>query len=213
MELVDLTFPVAVESKRGSHWTAREMKLACRGGEYTGMVYDLHHDSMQGTYIDFPGHIKETDDGTHAENYPLEKLFRVKAGVIHLDRESESGAVEARDLEANAPDLSGCGGLILNALGAKRFDAIKSRSVWIAPDAGAWIASTGIHLFVSDIYECNVELTGIFNELFGAGITTIQWPVNLDRLTTPYVYLTALPARYPGVTQLPCRLVAEVMAP
>ena len=34
--------------------------------------------------------------------------------------------------------------------------------------------------------------------------------VNLDRLTKPYVKLTALPIRLQGVTQLPCRVIAEM---
>jgi len=51
----------------------------------------------------------------------------------------------------------------------------------------------------------------VFLDLFGAGITTVCLPVNLSALTTPYVRLTALPVRFETVTQLPCRVVAELI--
>ena len=206
-ELIDLSLPIPPRAPGGAAAVTLEER---RIQKYTGMIYHFRHDSMAGTYIDFPGHIKETADGCDAANYPMEKLFRVAATVIHLDRADGSGAVTAAELAAACPRPFRGQALVLNALGARRFDQIESRSVWLAPDARAWIIARKIHLLVSDIYESQA-LEGVFRELFEAGITTVCQPVNLPALTAPYARLTALPVRFATVTQLPCRVVAELV--
>jgi len=210
MRLVDLTLPITECPPHDQEVTRSERKLRFGESFYTAVEYTFRHTSMVGTYIDFPGHIRETDDGTDADTYPIDKLVDVKAAVIHLDRESGSGEVSAFELQAASPVPAGCGALILNALGSRRFDDIENRTVWLGLDAGEWIINTGVHLLVSDIYERTPELTGIFNDLFEAGISTVCWPINLHMLTTPYVRLTVLPLRFAGVTQLPCRVVARL---
>jgi kynurenine formamidase len=174
------------------------------------MVYHYRHNSMAGTYIDFPGHIKETDDGLDAIGYPLEKLYRVEAAVIHLDRESGSGRIGASELVAACPQAPGAGALILNALGARRFDAIVDRSVYLGKDAVQWIIDRGFHLLVSDVFESNSDPQQVFNLLFAHGVSTVCCPINLDKLRQPIVTLTALPLRFAKATQLPCRVIAEL---
>ena len=207
MPLIDLSLPLPDRAPDGSATVALEER---RIQNYTGMVYHFRHDSMAGTYIDFPGHIKETADGFDAANYPMEKLFRVEATVIHLDRASGSGAVTADEVAAACPKPFRGQALVLNALGTRRFDAIESRSVWLGRDARRWIIERNIHLLVSDVYESKT-LEGVFLDLFGAGITTVCLPINLSALITPYVRLTALPVRFETATQLPCRVVAELI--
>ena len=213
MRRIDLTYAVAPEQDGQPVVTLDERLLARPGGTYTGMVYHFRHHGMAGTYIDLPGHIKETDDGLDAASYPLEKLFRVDAAVVHLDRESGSGGITGEELAAAHQRGAPAGALVLNALGPRRFDAIAERSVWLAKDAVQWIVDTGIHLFVSDVYERQPEPLGTFYDLFAAGIATVCCPVNLHRLDAPRCRITALPARFPTVTQLPCRLVAEIDEP
>ena len=99
--------------------------------------------------------------------------------------------------------------LVINALGAARFDEIEERSVYLELDAVEWIIASGVQLVVADVYESRA-LHGVFPALFAAGIATVCCPVNLHQLITPEVRLTVLPVRFPGVTQLPCRVVAEV---
>lgn len=209
MKLIDLTLEMPVREERKKTVKSFERRYKYEKGIYTAVQHVFSFGSTIGTYIDFPGHVKEADDGLRAIDYPVEKLFRVKTAVIHLDRKSKSGAVSAADLAAAAPKLNGCKAIVLNALGKRRFDGIKARSVWLTPDAGEWLASKGIHLFVSDIYEREPDFTGIFAILFKAGISTVCWPVNLHKLTSPYVELTALPIRFKDVTQVQCRIVAE----
>ncbi|MFH0938657.1 MAG: cyclase family protein [Planctomycetota bacterium] len=214
MPLIDLTLPVQETPRYQELVTVEVIERALKfsNGAYTGVMYKISHSSMVGTYFDFPGHIKETDDGADSDNYPLDKLVNVKAAVIHLDRESRSGEVGARELAAACPPIADCGAIIINALGHRRFDAIKEHTVWLSLDAGRWIIDQGVHLVVSDIYESRPELTGVFYELFNAKISAVCWPINLHLLTTPYVKLTALPMRLKGVAQLPCRLIAELIS-
>jgi kynurenine formamidase len=129
--------------------------------------------------------------------------------VIHLDRSDGSGSVSAEELQCVCPPLTGCGAMIVNALGPRRFDDIVERSVYLGTDAVEWICGTGIHLLVSDIYE-SPPLHGVFPKLFAAHILTVCYPINLHLLTQPRVRLWALPMRIPGVNQLPCRALAEM---
>lgn len=210
MALIDLTLP-APEALEGKPVVVlKEVPIPMGGETYTGMCYDFTHHSMIGTYIDFPGHIKETDDGTHAENYPAEDLFRMDAKVVRLDRESGSGAIEADELAAACPGGAACPGLIVNALGRRRFDEIENRSVYLTPGAVRWIVETGARVLVSDVYESTPTFQGVFRDLFAAGVSTVCSPINLDKLTAPVVKLTVLSIRVPGVTQIPCRALAEV---
>jgi len=207
MNLIDLTMEIPGPGQSEAAATLEEWPIAHGETAYTGMVYRFNHDSMAGTYIDFPGHIKETDDGRHAASYPPENLYRIPATVIHLDREDESGGVSAKELK------DGCGGalrgaLAINALGEKRFDQIIPRSVWLTDEAVDWIVSGGVKFLVSDIYESR-DLHGVFFKLFRAGIATVCRPVNLHLLPSDGVRLTALTPRFENVTQLPCRLLGE----
>jgi kynurenine formamidase len=208
MSLVDLTLPM--NGPGHPRAVARlEMVTIRKSMTYVATKYDFAHDSLQGTYLDFPGHVPATEDGTHADNYPLSKLAGVPAAVLHLDRSDGSGAVSADELQRVCPPLDGCGAMIVNALGARRFDAIVERSVWLATDAVEWICRTGIHLLVSDIYESQ-PLHGVFLKLFAAHILTVCYPINLHLLTRPRVRVWALPLRISGVNQLPCRAFAEM---
>ena len=209
MRLIDLTLPVPGPNGNSSAARVEERLIAHGTTKYTAMIYHFVHESMAGTYIDFPGHIKETDDGLDSANYPAEKLFRIEAAVIHLERGDGSGAVTADELQAACPSLVNSNALIINALGKLRFDEIEERSVWLNKDAVRWIISTNVHLLVSDIYESKA-LHGVFYDLFGSGVSTVCCPINLHLLTAPRVKLTVLMARFSDVTQLPCRLLAEM---
>ncbi|NOY81285.1 MAG: cyclase family protein [Kiritimatiellaeota bacterium] len=208
MLLVDLTLPLPEQTAR-----LTEVPIRSSGAAYTGMTYRLSINSMHGTYIDFPGHIKETDDGAHASNYPVEKLFRVDAVVVRLDRASGSGAVTAEELAAAFPKTTPPdgppGALIVNALGNRRFDEIAPRSVYFAHDAIRWIIERNVHLLISDIYESRA-IHGVFTELFRSRIAAVCSAVNLACLTAPVVKVSVFHLPIPGVTQLPCRVIAEL---
>jgi len=210
MKIIDLSLPVTEKKGTEGFSSVTSKVLISSGGiQYTGLIYDLSLGSMAGTYIDFPGHIKETDDGFDALNYPVEKLYRIKSAVIHLDRENNSGAVTADELKAayGREKISGKA-LIINALGRKRFDEVEGRSVYLSSDAVKWITESGIHLLVSDIYESR-KLHGVFYDLFKAGISTVCLPVNLHLIDSPRCKLSVFAPPLKGITQLPCRIIVE----
>ena len=208
MAVVDLTWDFKGE-RYAPEIVRKEVFLKSGKTEYTGVVYDVKMDGMSGTYIDFPGHIAETDNGVYADNCPLEKVYRVPASVIHLDHRSGDGAVSAAELETAFGGKVTTEALVINALGSNaNAGEIDLRSVYLDDSAVEWILASGCKLLVSDIYESKA-LHGVFLKLFGAGVITVCLPVNLWKLTAPQVKLTALFARMPQVTQLPCRLVAE----
>jgi hypothetical protein len=129
--------------------------------------------------------------------------------VVHLDRVGGSGAVSAAELAAACPRGRPRPALVINALGQRQFDAIETRSVFLSDGAVEWIVRRNVRLLVSDIYESQA-IHGVFKVLFAHRVATVCAPVNLHLLTSPRVKLTALFLRCPGVTQIPCRLVAEV---
>jgi kynurenine formamidase len=203
---IDLSLKVGPENKS---FKTRHLKINGKNESYTGVVYDFNHDSMLSTYIDFPGHVAHLDDGTDAGNLSIESLFNVKCAVIHLNKKTNSGEVNAEELSKAVSDIEDCRALIINALGNKRFDEIEKRSVWLSLDALDWIKSIGINLIISDIYESN-DLSGVFPRLFEAGIMAVCCPVNLHLLPDKPIKVTALPLAFEKVTQLPCRLIAEI---
>lgn len=220
-ELIDLSLPIPpVDLERTGLGDpiaekqtvrTREWDLRSRGLPYSARVHYFEYWSMAGTYLDFPGHILQTDDGTDAANAPLPSLYRLDATVIHLDRESGSGKIKQDELAAAcaAPVADLGRALILNALGSRRFDEIEERSVYLGRDAIEWIVGTGVSILVSDVYESSTDPQGVFPALFENGVSTVCCPVNLHGLHRPRVKLTVLPLRFAGVTQLPCRVVAE----
>lgn len=94
MKLIDLTLPTDVSAE------PQKVPLKLPEETVTGMVYNFSHNSMAGSYIDFPGHLVETGDGIDAGNYPIEDLFQIPTWVIHLDRQNGSGGVTSSELKS-----------------------------------------------------------------------------------------------------------------
>lgn len=185
-----------------------EVRLKSNATRYTGMVYDWPVHSMHGSYIDFPGHIKETDNGERADNFPHEKLYRTPCSVIRLNRKSGSGAVSAKDLEKAFGGVPDTPALVINALGEKEPDEVEKRSVFLEDSALDWIIASGARILVSDIYESQA-LHGVFLRLFKAGVSTVCEPRGLCRIKDRTVFLTVLFQKVPAVTQIPCRIIVE----
>ena len=163
---------------------------------------------MDGSYIDLPGHIRETDNGDRADNVPAENFYRVPCSVIRLDRKSGSGAVGAAELEQAFGGKVTTPALLVNALGAREPYEIEQRSVWFDFSALDWMISCGIRLLVSDIFESQA-LDGVFLKLFQAGISTVCEPRGMSRIRSKQVELTVMFPKYPGLTQFPCRILAD----
>lgn len=210
MKLIDLTYPVEKTKNGSKTFKLEKWPIVLPKGKYTGNTYHFSHDSMVGTYIDFAGHIQETDNGIDANNFPLENLFRIDTSVIHLDKPSGYGKISADELSKACPDKVAGQALVINAIGKRRFDEIKTRSVYLESDALQWIVDTGIHILISDVYESDDDPQSVFPILFNAGISTVCQPINLHEIDQPKVKTTTMFVRYPGITQLPCRIFAEL---
>ena len=206
MSVFDLScsFPAGAEAKV----RLREVPLKSAQTAYTGMVYDFEFNSMDGSYLDLPGHIRETDDGQRADNISAADFYRLPCSVIRLDRKSGSGAVSAAELEAAFGGRVSTPALMINALGTLEPDQIENRSVWLDFSALDWMISCGVRLLVSDIFESQA-LDGVFLKLFEAGVSTVCEPRGMSRIRTKTVELTVLFPRFPGLTQIPCRILAD----
>lgn len=223
MTLIDLTLPMrSAEPQCDDPLQApypvpvlhtRTWHIPATPAPYQARVHYFTFWSMAGTYIDFPGHIAETDDGRDAVSVPAASLFRIEAAVVRLDRTALPGPVDAADLQAGCRCRRPTPGLVINALGGSRYDAIPERSVYLTHAAVQWIVDRGTRLLVSDIYESNSAPQDVFRTLFRAGLAAVCYPAALGVLTGDCVLLTALPLRIPGATQLPCRLLAEEEPP
>lgn len=209
MSLVDLTLSINDSKEKVSAVQTEELRISNQAGSYTGIIHHFNHNSMVGSYIDFPSHVKETNDGSDAANYPLEKLFQIPADVIRLNRADGSGRIAADELAAACSNRNKSGALILNSLGRRRFDQIAMQSVYLGKDAVRWIIDRGIHLLISDVYESNTDPQNVFPNLFQNGIATICLPINLHLLTEPDFLVTVLFPRFARATQLPCRVIVE----
>ena len=207
MALYDLTdsFPAGYEKKCVR---LKEVPLQSAKTKYTGMVYDLELNSMHSSYIDFPGHIRETDDGVTSENAPMEEYYRVQCSRIHMERESGSGAVSGSDLERAFGGKISTPALMINALGEKEPTDIEERSVYLDDSAVEWIIASGVRLLLSDIYESQA-LEGVFLKLFSAGITCVCMPRRMRLVQEKEFLLSVIFMNVPGVTQIPCRILAE----
>ena len=185
----------------------REVPLKSDKTEYTGVVYNISTSTMMGSYIDFPGHIKETDDGVNGANADLADFTGMSATVIHFDRANQPGGITAADLENACGGVPDTQAVIINALGSVGSFEIPPRSVYLTLDAVEWLKKTPCKLLVSDVYE-STALEGVFLKLFESGISTVCEPANLHKLPSGKVKLTVHFAKIP-ITQLPCTLTAE----
>lgn len=185
----------------------REVALKSDKTEYTGVVYNISTSTMMGSYIDFPGHIRETDDGVNGANSDLADFTNMSAAVIRFDQAGQPGGITAEDLENAYGGVPDTQAVIINALGSVSSFDIPPRSVYLTLDAVEWLKKTPCKVLVSDIYE-STALEGVFLKLFEGGISTVCEPANLHKLPAGKVKLTVHFAKIP-ITQLPCTLVAE----
>lgn len=206
MSVIDLTcaFPPGADDKV----RLKEIPLKSAKTAYTGMVYDVEFNSMDGSYIDLPGHIRETDTGERADNIDPAQFYRIPCSVIRLNRTGGSGAVSGSELEQAFGGRVATPALMINALGPLEPCDIDQRSVWLDFSALDWMISCGIRLLVSDIFESRT-LDGVFLKLFQAGISTVCEPRGMSRIRSKQVELTVLFPKFPGLTQIPCRILAD----
>lgn len=204
MRIVDLTLEITFPSEV-SRAEDYSIPLEIQGEKYKALCHKIHIDGMSGTYLDFPGHIVETDDGVHAGNCPLTDLFMLDTTVIRLDRHNSKREVTGEELDAANIEVKG-DALIIHALGDRDCTEFDIHNIpYFGPSAIQWILGQQFRVFASDIYENKADLQGIFSELFSRGVPTVCVPVNLRQIRETYPKSCIIPARMRGIVQLPCR--------
>jgi kynurenine formamidase len=201
MKLIDLTLPWSTIETIEQLIPLRSDRTA-----YTGVIYDFRFNSMTGSYIDFPGHIRETADGMHAGNFPLSGLYRVPATLLRPKR--SGNGITAAELAEALGNLPPTPCLVIHGRTGSDIPLI-SREIYLTMEAVGWIIDSGCRLIVSDTYESE-RLDGVFLKLFGAGISTVCMPVNLEKLTSPVMKITVFTPLLNGFVQIPCRIAAEI---
>lgn len=167
MDIIDLTLDI-----KNEEYTTSIVRIPIANEIYNGIIHNFNLSSMSGTYIDFPGHIKEFDDGSDAANYPPEKLFMVNATFIRLERKGKRREISASEIKETGVKVdTGC--LIIDTGWEKLHHRDTKGIYFYGKDAIKWIVSQPIHLFISDVYENHSDPQGIFVELFKAGISTV----------------------------------------
>lgn len=206
MNIVDLTRNAVSEWGKLSI-QPEIVALGQEQNRYSATVWHIDGDSMLGSYLDLPGHIRETDDGRRGDNLNPELFFRIPTTVIHLN--ITAGPVTAQHLfSANNQQNKSLPFLAINAIGDANPHDIPWRSVFLDDSAVNWIINSGCRLLISDVFESE-ELSGVFLKLFRAGIQTLCEPVNLAKVTGSHALVTILFPKLP-IAQLPVRILAEV---
>lgn len=206
LRAVDLTCPATFSRHLPPECRESRLELKSAATRYTGVVYDLRLNGMSGSYIDFPGHIAETDDGRRADNVDLTEFYRMDATVIHVDRTEKPGGITGAELEAVCGGVPNTPAIIIHSMGPKDPPDINFRSSWLTMDAVEWLIAAKCRILVSDSYE-SPELEGIFLRLFQAGVIAVCEPSRLREIPER-IKLTVSFMKLP-VTQLPCTLLAE----
>ncbi|MFA5646251.1 MAG: hypothetical protein WDA18_07860 [Candidatus Ratteibacteria bacterium] len=206
---IDFTRPIPdIEGKNPTH---REyiIPIVAAGRSLTGICHSFSFDGMSGTYIDFPGHIRECDNGIHAGNISIEPLLSMETTLIRLTLPLGKREITRKDLESTGVKVRGRA-LIVHVLGSYDDEDFPVKTLpYFSSDTFSFFTESNIMIFASDVYENRGAggMTGIFEALFSAGILCICKLTNLHQIQGSYLTTSVLFNKHPGVVQLPCRFV------
>lgn len=206
MKLVNLTAPfhrVQVLTER--------LPLKSERTAYTGMIYYYNHGSMETSYLDLPGHIAETDDGSHAANIDLCDYYRRETMLLRITPACGEYGITPEDLEAARAGRPWMKWVIINAQGTADDGYTPSRKIYLTLEAVDHLIKNGVKLIFSDAWE-SLRLEGVFLRFFEAGISTVCNLVNLSKLPEDQTFkVTVGFVPYTGnVTQIPVSVIAEL---
>jgi kynurenine formamidase len=155
--------------------------------------------SHTGCYFETSAHLFR--DGVMTDDVPVAELF-MPALVARLDRE-RSGAIEPIELEAAIGDAVTPGSALIVYTGG-------TEGRHFARSCGPWLGQRQVSLLTASLtlYDTGFEHpTGIFTELFRAGIPILAGIRNLEQVEHQRVFLIVLPLRIERVCTAPCRAV------
>jgi kynurenine formamidase len=196
MKTIDLTQPLV--SGQDIHCEVPAQLPIYLGHACEEYQYSFH--SHLGSYYETSGHLYR--DGKMTSETPVQQFF-MPALIPRLDKKRD-GAIEPEELVAAVKgDLRPGDALIVDAQGQnQRF---------FSRGCGAWMAAKKIALLGATMPKFDTGFanpTGIFVELFDAGIPIIANLQNVEKLTHDRVFLIVLPLAIESVCTAPCRIVA-----
>jgi len=155
--------------------------------------------SHTGCYFETSAHLFR--DGVMTDSVPVSQLF-LPTLVARLDRERR-GQIEPAELETAIGDDNAHGSALIVDTGG-------TEGRHFGRSCGPWLAQWEIPLLTASLtlYDTGFEHpTGIFTELFRAGIPILAGIQNLEQVGHHRVFLIVLPLRVERVCTAPCRAV------
>lgn len=183
---------------------------------YCEIFEGLH--SQTGTYLETPAHFFGNDNCYLLSEVPAEKLYQMPCRVLMVTLPESPGqsrpAVTSAMLEeaAGQQDIpKGCALLVGTGWGVhwRREDYLE-KSPYFTYDAMHWLIEKKPFLLGSDFprWENLERPQNFFSEFYRANILMLAPLINLEKLKSSNVLLTALPLKVPGTSCAPCRAVA-----
>jgi arylformamidase len=176
------------------------------------IVRGVHMRLHAGSHIDAPEH--NVKDGKQVQDLPLE-TFVGDAVVADLRYLVPGKAITAKELERRAGAIIRRGDRLLLRTDINKTymaDGWLERAPYLCADATQWCIDRGVVLVGYDFYH-GVDEPGaprVFNAsrtFSEAGIITLPYLTNLDRIPKPRVTLVALPLKLAGAEASPVRAV------
>lgn len=208
--LVDLTRRLDKSVVAGVDW--RPAKVLARDG-WNARTLELY--SHSGTHVDAPLHFGV--EGPTIDELPLDKLA-VTCHVVDLSDLPDGHLVTPDELGGVEEKVQPGEGLLLRSgwshyHGEERYRNGLPR---ISSALADWCVDREVALLgteapsVADVNHLP-EVTDIHQRLFRGGITIVEGLVNLEAISTPKVFLLAMPLRIAGGDGAPARVMAIEM--
>jgi len=159
-------------------------------------AWDLSMRSHTGTYFETASHVFR--DGRNTSDVPVEDLVMPAARCILAGTAGITGSELAA---AGAHVREGDALLVVTGQAARYFER----------DAVRWMIDRGVRLLGADLYRYDTGFenpTGVFVDLFEAGIPIIAGVMNLDRLSRDRFELIVAPLPVQGIGTVPARVLA-----
>lgn len=185
-------------------------------GEVYLEMFDMH--SQTGTYLETPGHFYGYEKSYVINDVDVADLTNrdcvvLDVGDLNPNNENERKPITIEQIEkCPNKDLINPGDAILICTHWGRMweskDYLKN-SPYLSMEVMEWVVSKKPFIFGSDIprFEIVEKPQGLFDIFAPANILLFGPAVNLDKIKTPKVKLTALPLKIEGTCCTPCRAV------
>jgi len=220
MKITDITGPVKEGmwdfGFPGGQFKLKELNYDFMGEEYLHEGFEGLVGST-GTFMETGATALGYDKVVSVDKIPLERLVNINAYVLHtplegLKEKDGRKYVSLEDIKTAEKDSikSGSAILISTGWGKNWFDKdYLSKSPFFKKDAFDYLLDKNPVLISSDFpsWENTLDLEGFLPRLYNSGVFVLVSVVNLEKIQSYNVKLTALPIKVIGVCMCPARAV------